>query len=134
MRNEVVAFAFIFLTSFTNKEIARKVPNGKYLVELDKKYKNLGLNDFDFTLGNEKFITKKADKYEILEINWIDEKTFIVKGLTEQLNPNEMEKNIMKESEIAFRIIKQEKKNYYFTLGEASDIYPIYSGKFIKNQ
>lgn len=134
MRNAVVVFAFIFLTSFTTKEITRKLPNGKYLVELDKKYKDLGLNDFDFTLENEKFITKIADKYEILEINWIDEKTFIVKGLTEPLNPNEMEKNIMNKSKIAFRIIKQEKNNYYFTLGEASDIYPIYSGKFVKNQ
>ena len=76
--------------------------------------------------GDECYVWKNA------EMN--DEKTFIVKGLTEPLNPNEMEKNIMNKSKIAFRIIKQEKNNYYFTLGEASDIYPIYSGKFVKNQ
>lgn len=68
-----------------------------------------------------------------LRKSWIDEKTFILKGLTEPLNSNEIEKNIIKESKIAFKIIKQEKNNYYFTLGEEFDNYPVYSGKFIKN-
>ena len=126
--------AFIILTSFTVIEKPRALQNGHYLVELDKEYKELRLNDFDFTLENEKIIMKIADKYETLELVWVDENSFIVKGYTEPLNPNETIKKAMGDSKIVFEIVKQEGNKYYFTLGEKFDKHPIFSGKFIKTK
>ncbi|HNP32902.1 MAG TPA: hypothetical protein PKN96_06390 [Flavobacterium sp.] len=126
-------FAFVILTSFIVVE-PKKLPDGHYKVELDKEYKKRGLNDFDFTLENEKFITQIAHKYETLEIIWVDENSFIVKGLTEPVNPNETEKEILKNTKIYFRITKQDKNIYYFTLGEEFDEHPLYAGKFVKTE
>ncbi len=134
MKNLFILFTFIFLTSFTTKDVIKKLPNGHYLVELDKEYKDLGLNDFDFTLENENIIMKIGEQYDVLEINWVDEKTFLVKGYTEPIEPSEVDKIISKKSKIYFRITKQEKNNYYFTLGEEFDKHPIYSGKFVKTE
>ena len=132
MKNLFGLVAFILLTSFVGIEKPRLLKNGHYRVELNKEYKERGLNDFDFTLENEKFITKIAHQYETLTIVWVDENAFIVKGLTEPANPNETEKEILKNTKIYFRITKQENNNYFFTLGEEFDKYPIYAGKFIK--
>ena len=132
MKKLLGIFAFIILTSFTIIEKPKALQNGHYLVELDKEYKERGLNDFDFTLENEKFIMKIEDKYETLEINWVDENTFLVKGYTEPMNPNETEKKILKSTKIYFRITKQEKNKYFFKLGEEFDKYPVYAGKFVK--
>lgn len=134
MKNLFGIFAFIILTSFAVIEKPKKLDNGHYQVELDNEYKERGLNDFDFTLENEKFITQIANKYEILEIIWVDEYSFIVKGYTEPLNPTEVEKKAMGNSKIVFEITKQEGTIYYFTLGEKFDKYPIFSGKFIKTE
>ena len=134
MKKLFLLYAFIVLTSFSiNNET--KLPNGHYLAELDKKFKDDGLNDFDFTLENEKVIMKIANKYETLEIKWIDESSFIVIGFTEPSNPTETEKNIMSQSnKIYFNITKQEKNIYYFTLGEKLEKYPIFAGKFVKTE
>ena len=132
MKKLLGIFAFIILTSFTVIEKPKALQNGHYLVELDKEYKEHGLNDFDFTLENEKFIMKIEDKYETLEINWVDENTFLVKGYTEPMNPNETEKKILKSTKIYFRITKQKKNEYFFKLGEEFDKYPVYAGKFVK--
>ena len=135
IKNTLILFTVIFLTSFTVNDVTKKLPNGHYLVELDKKFKDNGLVDFDFTLENEKFTMKIANKYETLEIKWIDENSFIVIGYTEPSNPTELEKKIMSQgNKIEFRITKQEDTIYYFTLGEKFEKYPIYSGKFIKTQ
>ena len=132
MKKLLGIFAFIILTSFTVIEKPKALQNGHYLVELDKEYKERGLNDFDFTLENEKFIMKIEDKYETLEINWVDKNTFLVKGYTEPMNPNETEKKILKSTKIYFRITKQKKNEYFFKLGEEFDNYPVYAGKFVK--
>ena len=132
MKNTIILFTMTILTSFNVEAQQKKLPNGKYFVKLDKKYIENGLNNYEFVLQDSLFIYRLEEKIEIFEISWIDENTFIVKGLTEPLNPNEIEKNILKTSTIAFRIIKQENNNYYFTLGEEFDKYPIYSGKFVK--
>ncbi len=134
MKNLIGIFAFVILTSFVVIDKPKKLQNGHYRVELDKEYKERGLNDFDFTLENEKFITQIADKYETLEIIWVDENSFIVRGLTEPANPNESEKEILKNIKIYFRITKQEKNEYFFTLGEEFDKYPVYAGKFVKTK
>jgi len=132
MKDTIVLFTMIFLTSLIVEAQQKKLPNDKYFVKLDKKYIENGLNNYEFVLQDALFIYRLEVKIENFEISWIDENTFIVRGLTEPLNPNEIEKNILKTSTIAFRIIKQENNNYYFTLGEEFDKYPIYSGKFIK--
>lgn len=132
MKKLLGIFAFIILTSFTVIEKPKALQNGHYLVELDKEYKERGLNDFDFTLENEKFIMKIEDKYETLEINWVDKNTFLVKGYTEPMNPNETEKKILKSTKIYFRITKQKKNEYFFKLGEEFDKHPVYAGKFVK--
>ncbi len=134
LKNLIGIFAFVFLTSFVVIDKPKKLQNGHYLVELDKEYKESGMNDFDFTLENEKFITQIAGKYETLEIIWVDESAFIVKGLTEPANPDETEKEILKNTKIYFRITKQEKNEYFFTLGEEFDKYPVYAGKFVKTK
>ena len=132
MKNTITLFKMIFLVSFNVEAQQKKLPNGKYFVELDKKYIENGLNNYEFVLQDSLFIYRLEEKIENFEISWINENVFIVKGLTEPLNSNEIEKNILKTSTIAFRIIKQENNNYYFTLGEEFDKYPIYSGKFVK--
>lgn len=134
MKNLFGIFAFIILTSFAVIQKPKKLHNGHYKVELDKEYKERGENDFDFTLENEKFIMKIAEKYETLEIIWVDENSFIVKGYTEPLNPTEEEKKAMGNTKIVFEITKQEGNKYYFTLGEKFDKHPIFSGKFIKTE
>ena len=134
MKNLLGIFAFVILTSFVVIEEPKTLKNGHYLVELDKEYKERGLNDFDFTLENEKFNMQIANKYETLEIIWVDENSFIVKGYTEPLNPTEAEKKAIGNTKIVFEITKQEGNKYYFTLGEKFDKYPIFSGKFIKTK
>ena len=77
MKNLLGIFAFVILTSFVVIEKPKTLRNGHYLVELDKEYKERGLNDFDFTLENEKFITQIANKYETLEIIWVDKNSHL---------------------------------------------------------
>ena len=127
-------FAFVILTSFVITEKTKKLQNGHYLVELNKEYKERGLNDYEFTLEDKKFIYTLNNKTENLEIIWVDENSFIVKGLTEPANPNETEKEILKNTKIYFRITKQEKNEYFFKLGEEFDKYPVYAGKFVKTE
>ena len=127
-------FAFVILTSFVVTEKTKKLQNGHYLVELNKEYKERGLNDYEFTLEDKKFIYTLNNKTENLEIIWVDENSFIVKGLIEPANPNETEKEILKNTKIYFRITKQEKNEYFFKLGEEFDKYPVYAGKFVKTE
>lgn len=134
MKNIIGLFIFVILSSFVTIQNLNKLSNGHYKVVLDKKYKKLDLNDYEFTLEDSKFIYKLGKQVEDFEIIWIDENTFKVKGLTEPANPNEFEKEILKNTQIYFRISKQEKNEYFFILGEDMDKYPIYSGKFVKTE
>ena len=132
MNNLTGILVIAFLTFFFVKEKPKKLPNGHYKVVLDKQYTELGLNNYEFTLEDKKFIYIINNETENLEIFWVDENSFIVKGLTEPLNPDEIVKEIIKNTKIYFRITKQEKNKYFFKLGEEFDKYPIYSGKFVK--
>ena len=132
MKNVFVLFTFIFFTSFTTNSVKEKLQNGHYLVVLDKSYKDQGLNDFDFTLENEKFTMKIANQYEALEIKWIDNSTFIVIGFTESKNPTELEKSFSPEAKLYFQITKIDANECYFTLGVLNDKHPIFAGKFVK--
>ena len=132
MKKIIGIFAFVFLSSFVIIDKSVRLENGHYKVELDKQYIERGLNNFEFTLENKKFIYELNGKVENLEIIWVDENSFIVKGLTEPINPNETEKEIIQKTKIYFRITSQEKNEYFFKLGEEFDNYPIYAGKFVK--
>ena len=132
MKNLIGIFAFVILTSFVVNEKPKTLPNGHYKVELYKEYIEIGVNNYDFTLENEKFTMKIGDKYETLEIYWVDKNTFLVRGYTEPLNPTEAEKKAMGNSKIYYRITKQQGNEYYFYLGEEFDKHPVYAGKFVK--
>ncbi|MFY0481027.1 hypothetical protein ACI6PS_00365 [Flavobacterium sp. PLA-1-15] len=135
MKKSLILFSvlfFIVLSSFKRDRNEKVLPNGHYLVQLDKKYSEQGLNDYEFILEDRKFIHKLKDKIDDFQIDWVDENSFKVKGLTEPLNPIEREKELLENNTIYFRIIKIESNNYHFILGEEFDKYPVYSGKFIK--
>lgn len=131
MKNILTLLILFLLTSFT-AHTDRKLPNGQYLVVLDKKFRDAGLKDYGFTLENEKFTIEISNTPEILEINWLDENTFIVKGLSEPRFPNPLEQEVMKTSRMVFQLTGQDNNNYFFKLGEKDDHYPLYAGKFIK--
>lgn len=132
MKNILILFIFVLLSSFSINSIEKKLPNGKYLVELDQKYIDLGLKNFEITIENEICVMEIAKKLEKLEINWIDENSFIIKGYTEPANPNNVEREIMKNYSVSFNITHKEKNEYYFTLGNQLNGDIIYSGKFVK--
>ncbi len=132
MKNLLIFFLFVSLSSFYINPIEKKLPNGKYLVELDQKYIDSGLKNFEFTIENGICTMEITKKLENLEVNWIDENSFIVKGYTEPANPSNVEREIMKNYIISFNITREDKNEYYFTLGNQSNEDIIYSGKFLK--
>lgn len=133
MKNFFVILTFILFSSFTIKTESCVLPDGYYSAILNKEYKKKELNDFEFLLENDKFKILIADKLETLEIEWLDENSFLVKGYTEPKSPNELEQKILKDYRPTFNIIKNIDNEYYFTLGQELDKSPIISGKFIKS-
>jgi len=120
------------MSSFSVKSDMRKLPDGNYVAVLDKQYKDNGLVDYEFTIKNDKFIIKIGNTTEMLDINWIDENSFIVKGYTEPSSPSKTTKNVVSAYRISFNITKQEGNKYHFNLGRESENDPVYSGKFVK--
>ncbi len=133
MKNFFVILTFILLSSFTIKTESGVLPDGYYSAILDEEYKKKELNDFEFLLENGKFKILIADKLETLEIEWLDENSFVVKGYTEPKSPNELEQKMLKDYRPTFNITKSNEDEYYFTLGKESEKKPIFSGKFIKS-
>ena len=133
MKNFFILITFVLLSSFTIKSKSDILPDGHYSAVLDEKYKKMELNDFEFTIQNNKFTMNIADKFETLEIEWLDENSFVVKGYTEPKNPNEFDKKMLEGNRPTFNIIKNIDNEYYFTLGQESDVNPIFSGRFIKS-
>lgn len=120
------------MSSFSIQSDLRKLPDGNYVAVLDKQYKDNGLVDYEFTIKNDKFIIKIGNTTEMLDINWIDENSFIVKGYTEPSSPSKTTKNVVSAYRISFNITKQEGNEYHFNLGRESENDPVYSGKFVK--
>ncbi|WP_298120852.1 hypothetical protein [Flavobacterium sp.] len=133
MKNLFIIITFIFLNSFTIKSESNVLPDGHYSAILDDEFKKKELNDFEFLIQNGKFTIKIDDKFEALEMEWLDENSFVVKGYTEPKSPNEFEKKLLKDNRPTFNIVKNVDNEYYFTLGQESDKSPIISGKFIKS-
>lgn len=132
MKKLLILFCFIVMSSFSVKSDMRKLPDGNYVAVLDKQYKDNGLVDYEFTIKNDKFIIKIGNTTEMLDINWIDENSFIVKGYTEPSSPSKTTKNVVSAYRISFNITKQEGNKYHFNLGRESENDPVYSGKFVK--
>ncbi len=132
MKKLLILFCFVVMSSFSIKSDLRKLPDGNYVAVLDKQYKDNGLVDYEFTIKNDKFIIKIGNTTEMLDINWIDENSFIVKGYTEPSSPSKNTKNVVSAYRISFNITKQEGNEYHFNLGKESENDPVYSGKFVK--
>lgn len=132
MKKLLILFCFVVMSSFSIQSDLRKLPDGNYVAVLDKQYKDNGLVDYEFTIKNDKFIIKIGNTTEMLDINRIDENSFIVKGYTEPSSPSKNTKNVVSAYRISFNITKQEGNEYHFNLGKESENDPVYSGKFVK--
>ena len=132
MKKLLILFCFVVMSSFSIQSDLRKLPDGNYVAVLNKQYKDNGLVDYEFTIKNDKFIIKIGNTTEMLDINWIDENSFIVKGYTEPSSPSKTTKNVVSAYRISFNITKQEGNEYHFNLGRESENDPVYSGKFVK--
>jgi hypothetical protein len=71
---------------------------------------------------------------KILKLIELTKNTYSEKSLIELVNPNEFEKEILKDTKIYFRITKQVKNEYFFVLDDDMDKYTVYSGKFVKTE
>ncbi len=120
------------MTSFTIKSKINLLPDGTYVAVLDEKYKKMELNDFEFTVQNNQFVIKKADKLETFEMEWLDENSFVVKGYTESVSPNTFEQNLLKDYRPTFNIFKNNKNEYKFTIGTENEKEPILAGKLVQ--
>jgi len=132
MKKLSIFFAFIVLSSFTFKTESNVLPNGFYKAVLDEEFKKMELNDFEFTILDNKFTRTIDDKLETLELEWLDENSFVVKGYTEPASPDKFEQKMINEYRPSFNIIKISNNEYYFTLAEESEEQPIFSGRFVK--
>ncbi len=126
-----ICFIFLISTEFVCAQ-KRTLSNGRYLVKLDTKYKEIGLNDFEFSLENDFLEMTLANKLEKLEVIWIDQMSFKVIGYTEPSNPTTIEREILKKSTILFQIEKIVENEYFFSLSDKDGKTAIYSGKFVK--
>lgn len=110
---------------------SKVIPNGRYRVALDQNYKDIGLNDFEITIQDTIFQYKMFENSESLELVWISDSAFIVKGFTEPKNIKNMPEWMDRNDKQAFHITKHEAESYYFHLGTKNDDHPILQGKLI---
>lgn len=132
MKKFFVLLTFILLSSFTIKSESNLLPDGYYSAILDEEFKKRELNDFEFLMQNGKFTIKIADKLEILEMEWLDENSFIVKGYTEPKSPSEFEQKLLKNYRPTFNIYKNNNEEYTFSVGEENEKEPILAGSLTK--
>ena len=132
MKNFFVILTFILLSSFTIKSEYNVLPDGYYSAILDEEFKKRELNDFEFLVQNGKFTIKIAEQLETLEMEWLDENSFIVKGYTEPKSPNELEQKILKDYRPTFNIYKNNNEEYTFSVGEENEKEPILAGSLTK--
>ena len=125
-----IVIPILFLLTFTKVDESAKLPNGKYFVELDVKYQDT-LNNYEFILQDQEFIVILKDNIKNLKITWLDENSFIVKGLTESSYETEETKITKEADRMVFTLSNQKDNYYYFRLGNQSQAIPVYSGKFI---
>ncbi len=128
-------FIVLFLLFFSINSLFaqnKALSDGKYLVKLDSISKKSGFKDYEVYIEKESVYLFLANKLERLEIVWIDDKSFKILGLTEPLNPTELEKKILKDTNICFEIITIVGNESSFKLEDKKNNSIIYSGTFIK--
>jgi len=99
-------FIVLFLLFFSVNSLFaqnKALSDGKYLVKLDSISKKSGFKDYEVYIEKESVYLFLANKLERLEIVWIDDNLFKILGLTEPLNPTELEKKILKDTNKCFR-------------------------------
>ena len=121
----------VILTSFSNLPESKTLPNGKYAVVLGQNYKDAGLNEFEITIKDSLFTAIMFDQSEMLELKWISETAFIVKGYTEPLYTASLPFWDDSSEKFAFHINKHQGDAYYFHLGTKADTYPVLVGKLV---
>ena len=128
-------FIVLFLLFFSiNSLFAQNnaLSDGKYLVKLDSKSKKSGFKDYEVYIEKESVYLFLANKLERLEIVWLDDKSFKILGLTEPLNPTELQKKILKDTNICFEIITIVGNECSFKLEDKKNNRILYSGTFVK--
>ena len=108
------------------------MPNGKYSVVLDQKYKENGMNEYEVVIHDSLFVMTLLGTVENFELTWMDDNSFIVPGVTEPQNPTSFQQERIKAYRALYIITKKEGDIYYFKLGTKEDPVPIYTGKFVK--
>lgn len=128
-------FIVLFLLFFSVNSLFaqnKALSDGKYLVKLDSISKKSGFKDYEVYIEKESVYLFLANKLDRLEIVWINDKSFKILGLTEPLNPTELEKKILKDTNICFEIITIVGNECSFKLEDKKNNRIIYSGTFIK--
>lgn len=128
-------FIVLFLLFFSVNSLFaqnKALTDGKYLVKLDSISKKSGFKDYEVYIEKESVYLFLANKLDRLEIVWIDDNLFKILGLTEPLNPTELEKKILKDTNICFEIIAIVGNECSFKLEDKKNNRIIYSGTFIK--
>ncbi|GAA4054748.1 hypothetical protein GCM10022388_21490 [Flavobacterium chungnamense] len=110
----------------------KALSDGKYLVKLDSISKKSGFKDYEVYIEKESVYLILANKMERLEIVWIDDKSFKILGLTEPLNPTELQKKILKDTNICFEIITIVGNECSFKLEDKKNNRILNSGTFVK--
>lgn len=128
-------FIVLFLLFFSVNSLFaqnKALSDGKYLVKLDSISKKSGFKDYEVYIEKESVYLFLANKMERLEIVWIDDKSFKILGLTEPLNPTELEKKILKDIDFCFEIITIVGNECSFKLEDKKNNSILYSGTFVK--
>src|SRR6478752_7120847 len=126
MRTIYSLLVLVFLCSYTVKSDSKKLENGVYKAELDREYKEMGLQDFEFTVEDNEFVLNFKSQIAKLKIDWENESEFIVKGFTQPLKPTEKEKEVLRSKYAYFKILRRKENTIYFSLEYRTDHVPIY--------
>lgn len=132
MKNLFLLAALVFLTSFSNLPESKTLPNGKYAVVLDQKYKESGMNEYEVVIHDSLFVMTLLGTVENFELTWMDDNSFIVPGVTEPKNPTSFQQEIINDYRALYIFTKKDDDSYSFKLGTKDDPIAIYTGRFVK--
>ncbi|MGV9003656.1 hypothetical protein [Flavobacterium sp.] len=131
MKNLLFLALFVFCTSFETLPESKTLPNGRYTVVLDQSNKGRGFEDFEIVIQDLLFTSIIKISSETLELEWISDTAFIVKGFTEPKINADILGYVESSDKNAFHINKHEGDAYYFHLGTKTDANPVFTGKLV---
>lgn len=129
----VVTLSYIMIAIFAIGDSCTPIPSGKYLLVFDAKYQSPEDKKI-FTLEDDKFVMTFPDKVENLQVEWIDDDSFVVKDYTESSRPSIIELQELKKYRPSFNIVKELNDEYHFVLGSQEKQDTIYFGKFVRSK